>query len=1086
MSDLEIRGSLPGWKSISIPLSLCLALLIGVCQMSATEGQETPPQGPAPSRLLCENQVNPLGVDSRNPRLTWLVTSTERGSKQMAYQILVSDGPESLALDNGKFWDSGRVKGEQSVDVIYQGQPLASRTTHYWKVRTWDTKGNPSAWSEVATWETGIFDPGEWKAQWIKALTGKPKADPFSWGDWIWMEGHIKENGSRIFLRKSFDNGADFKVISARIRLTADNEFDLYLNGELLGKGEHWEDLDEFDVTTEIREGKNVIAIEARNREGDCGVLLGFERVPEDGKTLTLRSDDSWKVTDQAVEGWQNPDLDDSSWKQAVVVAKNGEGAWGTQAANYKPSAPVLIRKSFNLAKEVKRARAYVSGLGGYEMSLNGQRVGTHILSPEWTDYSKRIQYQTYDITPLLQTGENTAGLFLGNAWWGGILMGKSAAVYKADAFLALCQIEVDYKDGSHDTVITDTSWKGHSSPILSDSLYHGENYDARLELHGWNKPGFNADEWASTEPAEPVTAQMVSQQCEPIQVTQELKPITVKEPTPGVFVFDMGQNMVGWARLKVSGPAGTTVQLRFAEVLKEDGTLYTENYRSAKVTDHYTLKGEGEEVWEPRFTYRGYRYVEVTGFPGTPTMDSVTGIVFHSNVRRIGEFECSNELINQIQKNITWGIRGNIESIPTDCPQRDERLGWTGDAQAIAPTASRNFDMNRFFDKWITDLVDTQNPSEGWVSDVAPSIGWGPASPAWGDALVIVPWVVYLEYGDTRILEDHYEAMAKWIGFMEKKSVKGLYKPEHIFGDWVAPIASPKEPIASAYFYYSTSLMARIAKVLGKDGDYNHFKALAMKTAAAFNHAYFNLGKAEYEGGTQTANLLPLHFGIVPEDLAPRVAQNIVNDIRARDFHLSTGFLGSVYLMPALSRWSNDPEVMWRLAVQDTYPSWGYMVRKDATTIWELWNSDTEGPAMNSRNHYALGAVGQWYYQTLAGIDSDPDAPGYKQIHFKPTPLGDLQWAKASIYTRYGVVSSSWRREGEAFLLDLVLPANTHGRLELPVPVGVKPVITESGITILSAEKPAKAKGVKYLTIQGDRAVFDLESGTYSFKVTK
>ncbi len=1085
MSNTTRRKTVSRWFSSPVNQLSRVVLLIVICQLSTAQTSQTD-LSPAPTRLLCENQINPLGIDSRHPRLTWLVAGTGRGAKQTAYHILVSDTPESLSIDNGRLWDSGKVTGDQSVDVPYQGSPLESRAVYYWKVRTWDKDGNLSAWSETASWETGIFDREEWKAQWIKVSADNPNEEAFPFGDWIWAEGHQKENNSRIFLRRTFDNGTGVQVSSARIRLNVDNEFDLYLNGKLLGKGNSWENTSEFDVTHEIKEGQNVIAIEARNQDGECGVRFGFERIPVDGKSLAIVSDPEWKVTDQGVEGWQNPGFDDSAWKPAVVVAKNGEGAWGTHMRINKPTPPVLTRKSFSLAKEIKSARAYVSGLGCYVMTLNGQRVGPNILAPDWTDYTKRIQYQTYDITSLLKKGENAIGMFLGNAWWGETLMGQTAVRYKPDAFLALCQIEVEYTDRSHETVISDTTWKKHSSPVLYDSLYHGESYDANLELPGWDQPGYKDDEWTAVEPAEPVTARMVSQQCESIQVTQELKPVSVKESSPGVFVFDMGQNMVGWARLKVSGTAGTTVQLRFAEVLKDDGTIYTENYRSAKVTDHYTLKGGSEEVWEPHFTYRGYRYVEVTGYPGTPTLEAITGVVFNSNVRQIGHFECSNDLINQIQKNITWTIRGNIESIPTDCPQRDERLGWGGDAQIIAPAASRNFDMARFYEKWVTDLADSQNPEEGWVSDVAPSVGWGPASPGWGDALVIVPWVVYQEYGDTRILEDHFDAMAKWVGFMEKKSVKGIYTPDHIYGDWIAPASSPKEPIATAYFYYSTSLLARMAKILGKDNDYNHFNALAIRIANAYNHAYFNQGKGEYQSGTQFANLQPLYFGIVPNERESEVAEKVVKDIRARDFHLSTGILGSSFLMPTLSRWSNDKEVLWRLAVQDTYPSWGYMVKKGATTIWELWNSDTEGPGMNSRNHYALGAVGQWYYQSLAGVDSDPDEPGYKKVRIRPTPLGGLQWAKASIDTRYGVVSSSWRREGEALLLDLVLPANTHGRLELPVPVGVHAVITEGGNTILSGGKPGKAEGLKYINTIGDRAIFEAGSGTYSFRISK
>jgi alpha-L-rhamnosidase len=476
---------------------------------------------------------------------------------------------------------------------------------------------------------------------------------------------------------------------------------------------------------------------------------------------------------------------------------------------------------------------------------------------------------------------------------------------------------------------------------------------------------------------------------------------------------------------------------------------------------------------------------VEVTGYPGLPTQEAITGVVFHTAVMKIGEFACSNELLNQIQKNITWGLRGNLHSIPTDCPQRDERLGWAGDAQAIGPTICRNFGMARFFSKWITDLADTQNADEGWVTDVAPTLGGSAAAPGWGDALVIVPWTVYQEYGDRRILEENYEAMSKWVGYMKKKSQNGLYNPEHIYGDWVASVESPKPPMASAYYYYSTSLMARIATLLNRPADANRFRAWMLVTRQAFNQAYFDEAKRDYEGGTQAAKVLPLHFGLVNEDFAPGVAANLIRDIQERGYHLSTGFPGSAVMMPELTKWA-DTETLWKLAVQDTYPSWGYMVRKGATTIWELWNSDTAGPGMNSRNHYAFGAVGQWYFQTLAGIDSDETAPGYKRVHFRPTPMGGLEWAKASITTLYGLVSSEWHLDKEGFRLAITVPPNTTGLLEIPTFGSNKPTILEGKETILSLGKPSRSKGIRYQGLNNGRAAFELEAGRYEFRVGK
>jgi alpha-L-rhamnosidase len=1071
------------FQSLVRILLLGTALLMAACFHNPGLAQEAL----SPSKvenLLCEYQTNPMGIDTLEPRFSWQMTDTRRGARQTAYQILISDDLESLSEDRGRLWDTHQAKSEDSVNITCPSfQPEAGRI-YYWKVRIWDQEGKPSAYSEPASWEMGLLRPPDWKAEWIAVDQGQGEKFQPEWGDWIWAEGHLNEENSRILFIQDFEVDKGQKIKAAPILAAADDEYDLYLNGTQLGRGTSWKSVASYDALPLLQEGGNVLAIEARNHSEECGLLFGMLLVPEVGERITIKSDVTWKVSDQTVEGWNTPSFKPDGWKQAVVVAPYNNSTWGEMKAGYVPRPPRLARKDFNLGAPIQKARAYVSALGTYDLFLNGERVGNQRLAPEWTDYATRVQYQTYDVTPLLKEGANTVGMMVGNAWWGSILMGKSDSNYESGPFRALCQIEVQYADGRRETIASDASWKSHASPILSDSLYHGETYDSRLELPGWNTPGCSDSDWDPVAVLPPPKARLISQQCEPIQATEELKPVSVSEPSPGSFVFDMGQNMAGVARLMVNGPAGTTVRLRFAEVLKDDGNIYTDNYRGARCTDSYTLKGGGVEIWEPRFTYRGFRYVEVTGYPGRPDKEAITGVVFHTAVRRIGEFECSNALINQIQKNITWGIRGNLHSIPTDCPQRDERLGWAGDAQAISWTANRNFDMARFFSKWITDLADSQNPEEGWVTDVAPSLGWGPASPAWGDALVIVPWAVYQDYGDLRIIQTHYDAMAKWIDYMEKKSEGGLYNPEHMYGDWVGVVESPKEPISSAYRYYSTSLMAKMAKILGRASDENRFKAMMMRTWQAYNTKFFQKDKNDYEGETQATKVIPLRFGLVPEDRAKAVAANVVKDIRGRDFHLSTGFLGTACLMPVLTQWG-DPETLWKVATQESYPSWGHMVKKGATTIWELWNSDTAGPGMNSRNHYALGAVGQWYYQCLAGIDTDPDHPGYNRIIFRPTPLGDLEWAKASIDTRYGKVSSSWTRGKDGFHIDLEVPPNTTASLALPTFGKNKPTINEGDAMVLSLGKPSgKVPGITYEGPEEERAVFSLAAGKYSFLV--
>ncbi|VAX29743.1 alpha-L-rhamnosidase, partial [hydrothermal vent metagenome] len=597
-----------------------------------------------------------------------------------------------------------------------------------------------------------------------------------------------------------------------------------------------------------------------------------------------------------------------------------------------------------------------------------------------------------------------------------------------------------------------------------------------------WNKTDFDDSKWRQAIVLEPEKGKLVAQQGPPLRVTKEIKPVKITSPSEGVYVVDMGQNFAGWAKLKVKGEKGTRVQLRFAETLKPDGNVYRENLRKAKATDVYILKGEGVEEWQPFFTYHGFRYVEVTGFPGKPTLDALTGMVAHSDAPNIGEFSCSNELLDKVQHNIQWGQASNMYSVPTDCPQRDERLGWMGDAQAFAPTASYNMEMINFFSKWMHDISDGQD-DDGAVHDVNPVIVVkGPAAPGWGDAVYVVPWVMYKFYGDKRILEQNYDAIVGWVEYMRSKSKGNLYE-QRGYGDWVAVEKSPSEPIGSAYYFYGAKMLSEMAKILGKNEDAIKYKKLSEKIAAAFNKKHFDSANNSYTGNTQTANLIPLNFGIVPKDHRKAVAANIIANVEEHNDHLTVGFLGVPLLLPTLSDYGYN-DLAYKVASQKTYPSWGYMVEKGATTIWELWNGDTEGPGMNSRNHFALGSVGAWYYGYLAGIRPTPKAPGFKKVILAPMPADGLDWAKANVKTTYGEVSSYWQRKGNNIEYDFTVPANTSAVFHLPFLGKNIKSVSESGVAVYKNGQLIPTEGIGLIDNNDKEAVVSLAAGKYHFVV--
>jgi len=850
---------------------------------------------------------------------------------QMAFQILVAESLDALASHDDLLWDSGKIDGDASILQPYTGPELRSGQRCYWQVRAWDGQGEPTAWSEPASWEMGLLSAEDWTAEWIE------------------------------------------------------------------------------------------------------------------------------------------PDLD-----------------LDPTASHPCP----MVRKTFDAEDEIASARLYITAHGLYEAEINGQRVGCEVLTPGWTAYDARLQYQTYDVTDMLTAGQNAIGITLGDGWYRGNLPFSGSRNLYGEKLALLFQIRVEYADGRAEVFGSDTACKTATGPILASDIYNGETYDARLEKPGWSQADYDDSAWSGVTAVDHSKDVLVAPMGPTILKIEELEPVEILTTPEGDLVVDMGQNMVGWLRLQVQGPTGTTVTIRHAEVLDKEGNFYTDNLRSADQTDTYTLKGEGVEVYEPTFTFHGFRYVAIDGYPGELTLDALTGVVVHSDTEPIGHWESDHELLNQLQHNIIWGQKGNFVDVPTDCPQRDERLGWTGDAQVFIRTACFNMDVAAFFTKWLRDLAAEQGEN-GSVPHVIPdalsrAMGGGGSS-AWADASVICPWTIYLCYGDKRILQEQYESMAAWVGYMEEKAGENyLWQTGFHFGDWLSfnspdpagtSAITDRDLIATAFFAYSTSLVQKTAEILGKTEDARRYADLVRKVKNAFC-AEFVSPNGRVANNTQTAYVLALMFDLLPEGQRLEAAQRLAKRVRDRGDHLSTGFVGTPYLCHVLSQ-HGQIDVAYDLLVQESYPSWLYPVTQGATTIWERWDGQKpdgtfQDVGMNSFNHYAYGAVGEWMVRVVAGIEIHPAAPGYKHTLIQPRPGGGLTRVSASVESPYGLVASAWQVTDDGFALQVTVPANTTATVRLPA--AQLEVVTEGGVGL------DQVPGITGVAQEGDDVVLKVGSGSYAF----
>jgi alpha-L-rhamnosidase len=905
--------------------------------------------------LRCEYGIDPIGIDVRQPRFSWTVKALERGAGQRAYRIIVSNGDPIV-------WDSGKVESDDSVNILYAGEALVSRTKYKWILKVWDKAGRICETEEQGFFETALMSEAEWKAQWIR--------------------------------------------------------------------------------------GKN------------------------------------------------------------------------------------MFRKEYSATKTVTHSRIFICGLGYYELRLNGRKVGDHVLDPAWTDYDQKALYAVYDVTDMVKNGTNAVGVMLGNGRYSPYeeTCAKNWHPLKkyGESPVFIFQQFITYADGSEEVIVSDTSWKTDEGPVVFNDLYDGEHYDAQMEKDGWDKAGFRDSEWESSIPVKESMGKLVSQGTMPvIKVMKPRTAVSMTQPAPDTYLYDFGQNFSGWVHLKAGGEAGREIKMHFAELKDEEtGMLCPNTNRGAAATDIYICKGEGDEEYEPRFTYHGFRYVELTGFPGTPSIDTIEARVVHSSVSRIGSFFCGNELINRIHSNYIWTQVSNLHSVPTDCCQRDERMGWVGDAQLSAEAAIYNFDMAGFYTKFEADIRESQLES-GSVAGVSPAY-WScyPADPTYATACVEFPWLISRYYDDPRIIEESLEAMTKWVDYLGSQEDEEGIVSFGLFGDWCPPmhanpVDTPFEITSTWYYCHDALVVAQMAEKIGKTDIAEKYYKVHKKTADSFNRRFLKGSRysaskfsdeelAEkikswlnvlpmdqrpavmkryatlYSSSSQTANLLPLYFNMVPEENVKDVLQTLVQDLEVtRAWHINTGVVGLKFIFDVLIKYGYE-NLAYKLITQTSFPSFGYQILKEnATTLWERWEFLSNDKCFNSHSHPFAGSVDVYFYKVLAGIGLDENAPGFKNILFKPVMSGNLRYASASVETVRGKVVSNWKRTENKLFYHIELPGNTTATVSIPKNGWNSVSISESGDILWDGRAVSGVDGLTFVKEDEKYIAFTAAAGSYDFCVT-
>jgi alpha-L-rhamnosidase len=1094
---------------------ICVALLLGLFLLGNSASVNAGAKNPKDLRTDSLNQ--PLGIDSPKPSLSWRLQDDTPGARQTAYEILVYSKWPAAIEAKPDIWDSGRVASSISTGVPYGGPELQPEKRYFWRVKLWDRDGKPYPFSEITWWETGLLSQSKWQGKWIGYEEPELHRLRESGAKWITNSASeaTEPNDTQHDFRYAFN--LDRPVQSAVLYATGADTTTAWINGRQVMQSQPlnpwqqmpWQTYSRANVTESLRSGANLLAITvtrfqtARQKQvstrtpmSAC-LLVAFT----DGSTALFTSGVSgWKAALHAPDGWWRDDFSDASWKAAEPYTPDPGGFDGPPGLPW-PTGPVaVLRHNFREGQAIASARLYATALGAYKFRINGDAVGDQILAPGWTDYRQQVLYQVYDVTAQIKPGNNAIAAYLAPGWYSTPLRWFRQGNNYGNSQPALrAQLRLEHTDGSVEWIATDENWKADFSPILQAELYDGETFDARKVQDGWDTASFSDANWQHATLVNPNEPRILAQYFQPIRTQLVLSAKTITNIAPGVYVFDFGQNMSALPRLRVNGVRGDDVKLRFAEVLNSDGTLYVDNLRTAKATDHFILAGKktGED-FQPEFTFHGFRYAEVSGLRDKPTTETLKAVVLHTDAPFTMRFSTGNSMVNQLWNNILWGQRSNFVGVPTDCPQRDERLGWSADAQVFWRTASYNMDLSTFSGKYAADLRGTQTgtPMYGIYAPgvEAPNPSHGAA---WSDAGVIVPWTAWIQTGDRRIVDENWEGMEKYLAEIAAKNPNHLWQNGFgiPFGDWLTPtITTPEDVLATAYWAYDVSLMKQMALATGRTADVERYTAQFDQIKDAFQKAYIRadgfVGTVDHypsfppptvhpdEGNqdknrvveTQTGYVLALHMNLVPDGLRQAAAEKLVGLIKNNRWRLGTGFLGTPYLLGVLAD-TGYSDVAYRLLLNREYPSWGYSIDHGGTTTWERWNGDQMlgDPSMNSYNHYAYGAVGEWLYRYAAGVDTVGTDPGFHTIYLHPNFDARLGSLLLDYESPFGTIHSEWNVQGNQATWKVTVPPNATALLSPRATNAVS--ITFKGLALEKSEFHADSSGR-----------FELPSGSYSF----
>ncbi|MBN8456971.1 MAG: family 78 glycoside hydrolase catalytic domain [Verrucomicrobia bacterium] len=1066
-------------------LLLALAVTTGRASTTATD-------------LRCEYQRDPVAVDVPAPRLSWVLESDTRGALQTAYQILVASSADRLRRDECDLWDSGKVVSSEQNQIAYAGRPLAADTECFWKVRVWDNGGEVSGWSEPARWGVGLPKPSDWDAKWIGM---SPQAGARMEGcPWVWFpEANPAENapaGKRHF-RKLVQVPAGTKATSAILLATADNRMTAYVNGRKAGEANAWENLHRFDLTNDMASGSNALAIEAENTIPSPAGLIGKLFISLDnGTTLAIPVDATWRCSDRPIGGWTKLDFDDRGWLTARELGAFGMEPWGRPPV---PQAGLpMFRRAFMIEKPLRRAVVHICGLGHHDLFLNGRKVGDHFLDPAWSVFEKTQFYSSHDITAQLRSGCNVLGVMLGKGFYNTEGDRRVHGVNANRPLKLILQAHLFFTDATEQVVTSDANWRAISGPITHSAMLGGEDYDARLMPDGWTLPAYDDSLWQRAVETDGPDGNLHAAISPPLGKHDIFKPIRIDEPAPGVFVYDFGQNASAIPSLRVRGKAGQKIRLSPAE--QRHGSAPRRNDGRGLVNPagvgqpnywEYTLRGGTPESWSPQFNYSGFQYIQIVGAvpqgranpANLPVIEELVSVHVRNAVPTVGRFECSDRLFNAIDRNIDWAVKSNLSHVLTDCPHR-EKLGWLEVSYLMGPSIAGRYDISRFYSKIACDCRESQRP-DGMVPTVAPAYpafsGGFDYTPEWGAASVIIPWQVHQWYGDTAVLAANYEAMRGYVEYMRVSSTDLVPKPG--LGDWYDYNAggsngpsqfTPAELSAMATFYRCAKIVADTAGLLGKQDEQNRFGELASRIRDAFNARFFD-GKGEYKnsGSPQCANSMALALGMVPQGHEQAVLERIIADLRARKNQQTAGDIGFVYLIETLVKFGRH-DVLCDIVSRTDMGSYGFIINNGWTAMPEAWDANTTA----SMNHCMLGHIQQWFLGSVAGIRPDPLAPGFARFSIAPEPVGTLTWARGEYQSIRGRIASAWKTEGEMFRLSVVIPPNTSAIVTVPA--------ARPGDVRESGKPAAGSPGVKFLRHENGKTVFEVCSGRYDFSTVR